>query len=147
MEFILNLLTISCFYIAAVWGQRSFIGSPHPGDTLHFNKNFTLQLVRPNGLQSSTEIGIAIGLLSCPVSQGPVCPPPTSQLGTILFTGQFAPTRHTDNTIYENFTLTVPNNDFLSAGRAQLAVVRLHLIGAGPSPVLEINNITVNLGT
>ncbi|KAJ6585290.1 hypothetical protein B0H19DRAFT_1109095 [Mycena capillaripes] len=145
MKFVLNILTISCFYIAIVWAQASHIGFPLAGDTLHFNTDFTVQVVRPNSIQGSTEVGIAIALLSCPTSQEAVCPSPAGQLGQVLFTGQFAPTIHPMAMIYENFTLTVPSPDFLSTGRAQLAVVRLHLIGAGPAPILEINNITVNL--
>jgi hypothetical protein len=118
-----------------------------------------------NSIEGSIEVGIAIGLLGCPVSQEPTCPSPEGQLGTILFTGQFNPTIHPMAMFYENFTLTVPSADFFSGpGRGQLAVARLHLIGvsvelvsifggancfdcsqAGPSPILELNNITVNL--
>ncbi|KAJ7367254.1 hypothetical protein DFH08DRAFT_1005689 [Mycena albidolilacea] len=142
MKFIVNILTISCLYIAAVWGQSTHIVFPLAGATLHLNRNFTVQLVRPNSIQGSTEVGIAIGLVSCPVSQG-ACPPPSARLGSILYTGPFTPTIHPMAQFYENFTLTVP--EFLATGRAQLAVVRLHLIGAGASPILEFNNITVNL--
>ncbi|KAF7364931.1 hypothetical protein MVEN_00363700 [Mycena venus] len=146
MKFILNVLAVSCLYIATVWAQAAHIGFPLAGDTLHFNTNFTFQLVRPNSIQGSTEVGIAIGLLGCPVSQEAVCPSPAGQLGTILFTGQFTPTIHPMAMIYENFTLTVPSADFFPGpGRAQLVVARLHLIGAGPAPILELNNITVNL--
>ncbi|KAJ7352014.1 hypothetical protein DFH08DRAFT_77991 [Mycena albidolilacea] len=145
MKLILNILTISCLYIATVWGQASHIGFPLAGDTIHFNTNITVQIVRPNSIQGSTEVGIAIGLLSCPVSQEADCPSPAGQLGSILYTGPFAPTVHPMAQIYENFTLTVPSAGFLATGRAQLAVARLHLIGAGPSPILELSNITVNL--
>ncbi|KAJ7625298.1 hypothetical protein DFH06DRAFT_742267 [Mycena polygramma] len=146
MKSVLNLFVASCFYLASVSAQASHIGSPLPGTTLHFNKNFTLQLVRPNSIEGSTEVGIAIGLLSCPTTEEAVCPSPFGQLGEILFIGQFDPTIRSGGVFYENFTLTVPSADFFSAGRAQLAVARLHLIGAGPAPILELNNITVNLG-
>ncbi|KAJ7797660.1 hypothetical protein B0H14DRAFT_2910095 [Mycena olivaceomarginata] len=145
MKFILNILTISCLYIATVWGQTSHIGFPLAGATLHFDTNITVQVVRPNSIEGSTEVGIAIGLLSCPISQGATCPPPDARLGSILYTGPFAPIIHPMEQIYENFTLTVPAAGFLVTGRAQLAVARFHLIGAGPAPILEFNNITVNL--
>ncbi|KAF7338768.1 hypothetical protein MSAN_02199300 [Mycena sanguinolenta] len=146
MKFILSILTISCLYIATVWAQSTHIGFPLPGTTLHFGKKFTFQLVRPNSIEGSIEVGIAIALLGCPVSQEPVCPPPSSQLGEILYTGPFNPTVQARGMFYENFTLTVPEADFFSSpGRGQLAVARLHLIGGGPAPVLELNNITVNL--
>jgi hypothetical protein len=47
MKFILNILTISCLYIATVWGQTSHIGFPPAGATLHFDTNITVQVVRP----------------------------------------------------------------------------------------------------
>ncbi|KAJ6584121.1 hypothetical protein DFH09DRAFT_1308819 [Mycena vulgaris] len=73
MKFILHILALCYFYIATVYAQASHIGAPLPGATLKFNSNFTLQLVRPQSvsIQGSTEVGIAIGLLSCPTAQGP----------------------------------------------------------------------------
>jgi hypothetical protein len=47
MKLILNIFTISCLYIATVWGQASHIGFPLAGDTIHFNANITVQIVRP----------------------------------------------------------------------------------------------------
>ncbi|KAF8139185.1 hypothetical protein K438DRAFT_720977 [Mycena galopus ATCC 62051] len=143
MKFILNILTISCLYIATVWAQGVQIGSPLPGATLEFDSTFTFQLIRPNFIESATEVGIAVGLVSCPDS---VCPSPEGELGEILYTGPFNPTLHAMGMFYENFTLTVPSSDFFSGtGPAQLAVVRFYLIGAGPAPTSEIENITVNL--
>ncbi|KAK7048628.1 hypothetical protein R3P38DRAFT_2870530 [Favolaschia claudopus] len=130
MQFTLNVLIFASLYVAAVWAQASHIGFPAPGTTLHFGTNFTLQLVRPNSIQGSTEVGIAIGLLGCPISQGPACPSPAGQLGQILYTGPFNPTIHPMAMFYESFTLTVPTADFSPAG---------------PAPILELNNITVNL--
>ncbi|KAJ6469391.1 hypothetical protein C8R45DRAFT_1166999, partial [Mycena sanguinolenta] len=142
----LNTLTLSCLYIATVSAQASRIGFPLPGATLKFGTNFTVQLVRPDSIEGSIEVGIAIALLGCPVSQEAVCPSPANQLGEILYTGPFNPAFQGPNMFYENFTLTVPEADFFSSpGRGQLAVARLHLIGGGPEPILELNNITVNL--
>ncbi|KAJ7134909.1 hypothetical protein C8R44DRAFT_609820 [Mycena epipterygia] len=145
MRLICSILTFCSFYIATVWAQSSHIGFPLPGATLHFNTNITVQIVRPNSIEGSIEVGIAIGLLSCPTSQEATCPPPGAQLGVILFVGRFNPTIHPMAKFYENFTVTIPSSDLLSVGRAQLGVARLHLIGGGPSPILELNNITVNL--
>ncbi|KAJ7288008.1 hypothetical protein C8J57DRAFT_1706530 [Mycena rebaudengoi] len=145
MQLILQAITFCLLFVASAWGQASHIGLPTAGTTLQIGQTFTFQVVRPNSIQGSTEVGIAIGILSCPVSQTPTCPSPAGQLGTILYTGPFAPERHEMAMIYENFTFVVPTDAFLAPGRAQLAVARLHLIGAGPSPILELNNITVTL--
>ncbi|KAJ7029292.1 hypothetical protein C8F04DRAFT_1288869 [Mycena alexandri] len=139
MKFILNILGISSLYIATVWAQRSFNGSPAPSATIDFGSQLTVQVVRPNSIEGGIEVGIAIALLGCPTNQEAVCPSPTGQLGEILFTGQFAPTSQAMAQIYENFTVAVPPaaNFDGATGRAQLAVVRLYLIGAGPAPNLE----------
>ncbi|KAJ7337442.1 hypothetical protein DFH08DRAFT_783787 [Mycena albidolilacea] len=124
MKLILNVLTISCLYIATVWGQASHIGFLLAGNTIHFNMNITVQIVRPNSIQGSTKVGITIGLLSCPASQEANCPLPAGQLGSVLYAGPFTPTVHPMAHIYENFMLTVPSAGFLATRRAQLAVVR-----------------------
>ncbi|KAJ6621772.1 hypothetical protein B0H10DRAFT_1789204, partial [Mycena sp. CBHHK59/15] len=133
-------------FFTTVWAQASHIGFPTAGTTLHFGQKFTVQIVRPNSIEGSIEVRIAIGILSCPTSQEAVCPSPAGQLSDILFVGQFNPTIHPMAMFYENFTVTMPPaEDFFAPGRAQLAVARLHLIGAGPAPILELNNITVNV--
>ncbi|KAJ7482230.1 hypothetical protein B0H11DRAFT_1723739 [Mycena galericulata] len=146
MKFALNIITLCCFYIATVWAQGVQIGSPAPGATIQFGSNFTLQLIRPDDIEAAIEVGIAIGLLPCPISEEATCPPPEDQLGDILFTGPFTPTLHPMALFYENFTVTAPSSDSgFSTGRAQLSVVRFFLIGAGPSPTTELVNITVNM--
>ncbi|KAF8132197.1 hypothetical protein K438DRAFT_1884949 [Mycena galopus ATCC 62051] len=106
MKFILNILTISCLYIATVWAQGVQIGSPLPGATLEFDSTFTFQLIRPDFIDTEIEVGIAVGLVSCPLS---VCPLPEGELEEILYTGPFNPTLHGIGRFYENFTLTVPS--------------------------------------
>ncbi|KAJ7700276.1 hypothetical protein B0H16DRAFT_1708998 [Mycena metata] len=145
MKSILTILTISSLYIATVWAQASFIGSPAPGTTIPFGSELTVQVVRPNSIEGGIEVGIVITLLACPTTQEAVCPSPAGQLGQILFTGQFAPTLHAMAQIYENFTVSVPPaaNFNGETGRAQLAVVRLYLIGVRAPPYMWIPGMCV----
>ncbi|CAA7262901.1 unnamed protein product [Cyclocybe aegerita] len=123
--------------------QASFIGYPPAGSSIHPGQEITVQVVRPNSIQGSIEVGMIIGLLDC---QFLPCPPPNARVGTILFNGDFAPQLHEQPGMpYQNFTVTIPSADFLPDNVAQLGVVRFHLIGAGPSPVLEFNNVTLGI--
>ena len=83
-----------------------------------------------NGLSSVVEVGMVIGLVQC--QQDP-CRPPSDQLGSIVFNGQFFPRFHGTSSPYpyDNFTVTVPTSWRPSFGtkKAQLATVRLSLIG------------------
>ncbi|KAJ7134908.1 hypothetical protein C8R44DRAFT_977387 [Mycena epipterygia] len=144
MRLISSILTFCTFYIATVWAQATELGSPLPGAILQFNTNFTVQLILPISIEGSIDVGIAIGLLSCPTSEEATCPPPADELGDVLFVGPFNPTLHPMAMFYENFTVTVPSEGF-PVGRAQLTIARFHLVGAGATPTVDFNNITVNL--
>ncbi|KAF9524265.1 hypothetical protein CPB83DRAFT_898019 [Crepidotus variabilis] len=139
-------MKFSSFFVAALSivgaaAQASCIGSPAAGSNISPNQQITVQVVRPNSIQGSTEVGLAIGLLMC--QQNP-CPPPSGQLGSVLYTGQFSPQPMGMGQYYQNFTVTVPSY-FQAPNKAQLATARLHLIGAGPSPNLELNTVSLNI--
>ncbi|KAF8075234.1 hypothetical protein FPV67DRAFT_1446176 [Lyophyllum atratum] len=142
MKFFVPVLSALAF-LGASNAQRSFIGSPLNGATVTSGCNVVVQVVRPNSIQGSIEVGIVIGLQSCPVSDPTrPCLPPSQAVGAVLFKGTFNPVLHEQpGRPYQNFTVTIPN--FL--GKAQLSVSRFHLIGAGPAAVLEFNNITLNV--
>ncbi|KIM40880.1 hypothetical protein M413DRAFT_445657 [Hebeloma cylindrosporum] len=140
---LLKLLT-TAICILGVAAQRSFIEAPVAGAKVSAGKQFIVQLVRPNSLQGSTEVGLVIGLVSCTSDPTGACPPTSSQLGTILFNGDYNPQLHEQpGRPYQNFTLTVPAQ--FTRGKAQVATARFHLIGAGPSPVLELNNVIITV--
>ncbi|KAF9465598.1 hypothetical protein BDZ94DRAFT_1214424 [Collybia nuda] len=143
MKLLATLSLTLCFLTAHA--QRSFIWSPSEGTTVTRGHQFVVQVVRPNSIQGSTEVGIVIGLQSCPVTNPYPCAPPNEQVGSILYNGKYNPQLHEmPGRPYQNFTVTVPDVDYF-AGRAQLSVSRFHLIGAGPSPTLELNNVTLNV--
>ncbi|TFK34055.1 hypothetical protein BDQ12DRAFT_690315 [Crucibulum laeve] len=142
MTLIFGTLFISLLLAVTVHAQSSFIGYPVGGSKVTSGKKFTVQVVRPNSIEGSTEVGLAIALLSCPDPAFP-CAPPSAQLGSILYTGPFNPQLHEFGRFYENFTVTVPGG--MAKGTAQLSTSRFHLIGAGPSPILEFNNLTLTV--
>ncbi|KAG6809479.1 hypothetical protein H0H92_016086 [Tricholoma furcatifolium] len=130
-------------FAAFAAAQRSSIGLPADGAYVAGGSEIIVQVVRPVSIEGSIEVGIVIGLLSCPVTSPYPCPPPSQEVGSVLFNGHFDPEMHEQpGRPYENFTVTIPEG---IPGRAQLSVDRFHLIGGGPSPVLEINNITLNV--
>jgi len=139
------LATLSSFvlFVATVKAQASFIRLPTQGTTVQWYQNVVVQVVRPFSLQGSQEVGLAIGLFSCP-NETP-CKPPTEEMGAVLFRGPYDPQLHEmPGRPYQNYTVTIPPLYFLQ-GRALLTVTRFHLIGAGPAAALELNNVTINV--
>ncbi|KAF9524266.1 hypothetical protein CPB83DRAFT_898020 [Crepidotus variabilis] len=140
----LSTFVVATIGIVGAAAQRSFIANPIAGTTISPGQHITVQVIRPNSLQGSTEVGLVIALLQC--REDP-CPPPSSQLGNVLYNGQYNPVLHEQpGRPYQNFTVTVPGfqaGDGLN--KAQLATARFHLIGAGPSPTLELNTVQLNL--
>ena len=55
------------------------------------------------------EVSLVIGIVNCPLSP---CPPPSADLGDILFIGKFKSQGVIGNTLksFENFTFPVPAN-------------------------------------
>ncbi|KIJ69723.1 hypothetical protein HYDPIDRAFT_120694 [Hydnomerulius pinastri MD-312] len=116
------------------------IGYPTPGATLKVGPNIQAQIIRPNSIEGCIEVGIALGVNSC--TNG-VCPSPADQIGAVLYSGSYNPTGKLEGAEFENFTVVVP--EFLAPGEAIFTLTHLCLIGAGPHPMLEYRNVTVNL--
>ncbi|KDR82929.1 hypothetical protein GALMADRAFT_238600 [Galerina marginata CBS 339.88] len=141
----MKFLSIIVVFVYALGAnaQASHIGFPPSGTSVTPGKHLTVQVVRPNSIQGSTEAGLVIGLLTCTFNPNG-CPPPNAQVGTILFNGKFSPTIHEiPGQPYQNFTVTIPTG--FTTGTAQLSTNRFHLIGAGPSPILESNAVTLTV--
>ncbi|KAL3474047.1 hypothetical protein BJX99DRAFT_232319 [Aspergillus californicus] len=97
------------------------------GSKLTAGSKVVVQVQRPNSLTGSTEIGIAIGIQSCPNSP---CTSTDSSLGTLLYHGSFNPQYHEgSNPPYENFTVTVPDFD---TGKAVVGVAHAAIVGVSP---------------
>ncbi|KOS18117.1 hypothetical protein ESCO_003294 [Escovopsis weberi] len=126
----MKFFSLSYFAIGAL-AQGIYVASPPAGALLALGETFVVQVVRPNFILRATEIGLAIGLVSCPNG---TCPPPTSQLGSVLYHGPFDPQYHGPGQQYENFTVQVPIN--FQPGPASIQVARFFLIGAGSTPTI-----------
>ncbi|KKK11913.1 hypothetical protein P175DRAFT_0504944 [Aspergillus ochraceoroseus IBT 24754] len=126
--------------VANAIAQNAVLSLPN-GASLEAGSEVIVQVQRPNSLTGSTEMGVAIGVQSCPES---TCHPAESFLGTILYNGPFKPVYHeTYNPPYENFSVTVPEGT--PKGRALVGVAHATLVGAGPWPWLEVLNQTVTI--
>jgi len=102
----------------------------HPPPTIQANRlrNLSTFHANQNSLQGSTEVGLVIGLVSCTSDPTGVCPSADSQIGNILFNGDYDPQLHEQpGRPYQNFTVTVPAQ--FALGAAQVATARFQLIG------------------
>ncbi|KAF9068134.1 hypothetical protein BDP27DRAFT_1295460 [Rhodocollybia butyracea] len=115
-------------------------------DTILFQgQPFVVQVVQPDSIISSIEVGLAIGVLHCTAT--PCQADPITQLGDVLYYGPYDPEFHEPGQQpYQNFTVTIPEGEFDGqTGIAQLGVVRLRLIGAGPSATLDQVAVSVTV--
>ncbi|KAN0135250.1 hypothetical protein V8E53_006815 [Lactarius tabidus] len=139
-----SFLTFASFAVSAVLAQSIDIGFPLPNTRITPGKNITVQVIRPDSLQSSINVGMVISMLQC--SPNVTCPSPSEILGNVLYTGsfdpEFPPFFTGDNQPQQNFSVQVPS-DFVKGRQVQLAVTLLTLIGAGPSPLVEFANETL----
>ncbi|KAK7052469.1 hypothetical protein R3P38DRAFT_1646729 [Favolaschia claudopus] len=140
-----SLLALGALFAPAALAQRAVIGAPQDGTTVHPGQNLTVEIDRPDSLTGSTEVAVVIGFFSCGSSPAATCPPPTDVLGSVLYNGPYDPEFHTgvSRPPHQNFTVTVP--PFAPAGKAQLGVAHLSLVGAGQFPLFETLNVTLKV--
>ncbi|KAJ7621006.1 hypothetical protein FB45DRAFT_1006451 [Roridomyces roridus] len=145
MKFLASLFAASLLASTAL-AQSAVIGSPAPGAIVKAGSNITVEVDRPDTLTGSTEVDLIIGFLSCNNINFPtgVCPPASEILGTILYNGPYDPEfRTSGKPPYQNFTVQIPAD--ANKGSAQLSVTHFSLVGAGPFPLLEVLNVTVQV--
>ncbi|GLB41550.1 hypothetical protein LshimejAT787_1001500 [Lyophyllum shimeji] len=144
MKFFAPIVSALAF-LGAASAQSTYIGYPADGTTVKQGEQIVVQVVRPNSIQGSIEVGMVIGLQACEYPGSPGCYPPNQAVGNVLYNGRYDPVLHEmPGRPYENFTVTIPTGDYF-VGKTQLSVDRFHLIGAGPAAALEFHNITLNV--
>ncbi|VDB91970.1 unnamed protein product [Peniophora sp. CBMAI 1063] len=140
MKFIAVLASL----FASAYAQGITIGSPTTGSTISTG-DVVVEVVRPDSLTGSTEVAIVISIEPC--NADGTCIDPAERLGTTLYNGPYNPQFPTTPTPLDqpeqNFTVSIP--DSLAGQKALLSVVHLSLVGAGPFPLFEIVNATVNV--
>ncbi|KII83237.1 hypothetical protein PLICRDRAFT_127414 [Plicaturopsis crispa FD-325 SS-3] len=126
---------------ASALAQSIEIGAPPAGTIAARGSTLTIEVDRPNSLTGSQEIALVIALEPC--STG--CRPPSSALGSILYSGAYNPeysaTPADGKPPHQNFTVQIPSGTQL--GTNLLTVTHFSLVGAGPYPLLEYRNITL----
>ncbi|KAE8368000.1 hypothetical protein BDV27DRAFT_123086 [Aspergillus caelatus] len=126
------------FLATAVSAQNAFIGLPKKDQEITAGEKLVVQVLRPNSLTGSEEMGVAIGVASC--ASNP-CMAPKDTLGTLLYNGPFKPEYHDNLGPYQNFTVTIP--DSIAKGDAQINVAHVAIVGASAWPYLDLLNQTV----
>ncbi|KAH7909228.1 hypothetical protein BJ138DRAFT_1011266 [Hygrophoropsis aurantiaca] len=132
-------------FFGIAFGQNIMIAAPLQGTRVSPGSNIVVDIQRPNSLSSSEEVAVVIAIQSCATSP---CIPPTKSLGMILYNGHFNPQEpqlSSPNAGFQqpgqNFTIQIPPS--LRNGSALITITHLALIGAGPIPWLEYQNVSL----
>jgi len=118
------------------------IGAPVDGSSVQAGQSLVVEVDRPDTLTGSQEVAIVIAINNCDST----CRSPSDVLGHILYTGPYNPQFQSGSggkPPYQNFTVDLPSS--LTQGKAILSVTHLSLVGAGPFPLFQIVNSTVNV--
>jgi len=119
------------------FAQNIVIGAPANNSNVFSGQNLTVEIRKPNGLTGSQEVAIVIAMNRCTDA----CPSPSNDLGPILYNGPYNPQSTELGFSNQSFAVQVPS---LDKGKVILSVTHLSLLGAGPYPLLEFENITLN---
>ncbi|PPQ69125.1 hypothetical protein CVT26_003573 [Gymnopilus dilepis] len=141
----MKTLLLSTTFLAAAHGMS--IGAPKPFDSLTPGQVATVQLIEPISTSAAAgfdEVGLVIGIVSCGVS---ACPPPTEDLGEVIFVGKYESQGLMPNTqsTFRNYTFTVPSD---ISGLAAIDVQHISLLTPpGHSiPGIEYLGVAVQVG-
>ncbi|EGN95754.1 hypothetical protein SERLA73DRAFT_186960 [Serpula lacrymans var. lacrymans S7.3] len=135
-----SIISLALFAGAAL-AQNIAIAQPPQGASVAPGSNMTVQLNKPNSLSSSEEVAVVIGIQSCSKS---ACSAPADILGEILYNGAYNPVYHEPQLPpYQNISVTIPAS--FPNGTAQIGIVHVNLIGAGPMPNLQTLNQTITI--
>ncbi|KAG1811632.1 hypothetical protein EV424DRAFT_1542423 [Suillus variegatus] len=127
--------------ISATLAQTIELGFPQNGDNFYPGQEVTAQVIQPESMASTVQVGIALGIANC---ENGSCPDPADGLGSYLYTGPWTPEAHgPPYGYYHNFTVTIPS--YLAKGPAIFTLTHFCLIGADWYPFLEFRNTTVNI--
>ncbi|KAF5361140.1 hypothetical protein D9758_009035 [Tetrapyrgos nigripes] len=145
MKFITSAFS-TLILVAGVLGQSAYIETPTKGNSVTAGTSLVIDVVRPNTISSSVEIGIAIGIASCAASR---CYSAAETLGTLLYNGIFNPQYDAkpfetgQYQPHQEITVQIPE-DF-TKGDAQINFAHFFLLGASLSPTVETSSVSVEV--
>ncbi|THU95700.1 hypothetical protein K435DRAFT_839360 [Dendrothele bispora CBS 962.96] len=132
---------LSALSLATVaFAQSAQIGYPTEGTSVTAGSTLNVDIIRPNTISSSEEVGIVLGLSSC---NQRACFAPNLTMGTVLYNGDFDPQFGDENQPHQNFTIEIPS-DF-TKGSAQLNFAHFYLLGASLAPSLENSSVNITI--
>ncbi|THV04040.1 hypothetical protein K435DRAFT_571254, partial [Dendrothele bispora CBS 962.96] len=106
--------------------QSAHIEFPTDGTSVSAGSPLNVDIIRPNTLSSSEEVGVVLGLSSC--GQNPQgCLPPSDSMGQILYNGDFNPQFGNESQPHQNITVQIPSD--IPKGPAQLNFAHFFLLG------------------
>ncbi|KAJ5555987.1 hypothetical protein N7513_003629 [Penicillium frequentans] len=82
----MQLLSSLAAFAGLAPAQNALIGLPTPNQTIASVSDVIFQILRPNSLAGSTEMAVAIGLVSCLHRN---CQPASNIMGSIVYNGLF----------------------------------------------------------
>ncbi|KAF5334823.1 hypothetical protein D9758_018072 [Tetrapyrgos nigripes] len=134
----LSTLSLSALALA----QSAHIGFPTNGASVGAGSSLNVDVIRPATISSSQEVGIVIGLTSCP-SNIQTCLDPSLTMGKILYNGDFNPQRGNENQPHMNVTVQIPADT--PKGTAQLNFAHFYLLGASLSPEVQSSSVKITI--
>ncbi|KAG2119933.1 uncharacterized protein F5147DRAFT_767396 [Suillus discolor] len=116
---------IAVFAISATLAETIELAFPQNGDNFCPSQEVTAQVIQPQSMASTVQVGIALGIANC---ENGSCPDPADGLGSYLYAGPWTS---------EAMGLLM--------GPAIFTLTHFCLIGADWYPFLEFRNATVNI--
>ncbi|EIW76491.1 hypothetical protein CONPUDRAFT_158509 [Coniophora puteana RWD-64-598 SS2] len=143
MKFFSDLISVA-FIAGSALAETIELAYPTTGTTITRGKTLTVEVQRPLAPMGCYELGIGLTITSCATALS--CPhPEAGPLGSVLYTGPFNPTAHQQGGYYQNFTVTIPDTDFLATGPGLFVLTHACLLGAGPYPLMESRSVDVTI--
>ncbi|EGN95162.1 hypothetical protein SERLA73DRAFT_171014 [Serpula lacrymans var. lacrymans S7.3] len=135
-----SIISLALF-AGAAFAQNIAIANPVQGASVAPGSDLIVQLERPNSQSPSEEVAVVIGIQSC--SSQP-CAAPADIFGQMLYNGAYDPVTHEPQLPnYQNISVKIPAS--LPKGTAQINILHVNLVGAGPTPDLQTLNQTITI--
>ncbi|KAH9930471.1 uncharacterized protein BXZ73DRAFT_101844 [Epithele typhae] len=140
-----TLFVLASLALSAL-AQSATIISPADGSTVTSGETIVVDVQQENSSSDLVEVAVVLGLQFCPSNDCAAVTPGQPGVGTVLFSGPFAPVHDPAPpfSFHQNFTVEMP--EFLTPGSQMiLTLTHLQLVGAVKVAVLEQSGIVLNI--